>query len=134
MEGSYERLQHNRALVEDKILSGRRDASRMKTLALDLRNEKMPMLEKWSAELPAVEEQNRDFRSYMFAYDELSEQLIRLMADERAHEDALKCLEEAFEKRHIPLDAYLLETRDLASAQFIAKQHLVKIASVLRRV
>ena len=134
LEGSYERLQHNRALVEDKILSGRRDASRMKTLALDLRNEKMPMLEKWSAELPTVEEQNRDFRSYMFAYDELSKQLIRLMADERAHEDALKCLEEAFEKRHIPLDAFLLETRDLASAQFIAKQHLVKIASVLRRV
>ena len=111
----------------------RKDLLRIKTLLLDIQNEKIPMLEKWSCNIESElgQLQQKDFQSYIFAYDDLSDQIVQLQAEERAFDDALKCLDEAFEKRLIPLDVFLLETRDLASTQFVKKQHLAKISKMM---
>jgi hypothetical protein len=63
----------------------------------------------------------------MFAYDELSEQIISLEAEERACDDAVKCLSEAFDKGLIPLADFLRETREIASVQFIKQATMIKI-------
>lgn len=132
-EDSQEVLRRSQKLVEEKIRVGKKDLSRIRELTLDIANEKRPMLEKWFAERGAQQSERPDFNSYIFAYDDLSEQIVALQAEEKAYEDAIKCLEEAFDKKQILLRTFLLETRELASCQFVNRVHLTKIRAELQK-
>jgi hypothetical protein len=66
VEDSKERLKRSQLLVEDKIKQGRIDLQRIKTLTLDLQNEKTPQLEKWIQDLEATiaAEENPNSRDF----------------------------------------------------------------------
>ena len=135
VEDRHERLKLNEKLVAERIEQGRKDLARIKTLSLDIQNEKMPHLERWIAELDAAggaqqqsqQQQDQDFESYIFAFDPLSEQINQLEAEQWACDDAIKLLAEAFDKGLVPLDEFLRETREIASEQFKKQAHLYKI-------
>jgi len=135
VEDRHERLKLNEKLVAERIEQGRKDLARIKTLSLDIQNEKMPHLERWIAELDAAaggaqqQQQDQDFESYMFAFDPLSEQMNQLEAEQWACDDAIKLLAEAFDKGLVPLEEFLRETREIASEQFKKQAHLFKIRS-----
>lgn len=70
----------------------------------------------------------------IYAYDDLSSQIIRLHADVLAHDDAMYFLSKSLSSRdnkNDDINTYIKETRKLARQQFLSKAQLLKIASNL---
>lgn len=101
------------------------------TAALQEVEQKSEELKQWA------EEQSRrdpdDVESALEPFDQISSQLVRLNAEQQAAEDLIDCLEKALLNGAIDLPTMLKETRRLASQQFLARMHVMKINASLHQ-
>jgi len=127
------RLKESQRHVNQSIERAKRDLKRLTDMTTDMEMQRLPALLAWVAELDrgeaaaAAPAEQRDLESFLLPVDGLSEQIVDLEADERACEDAIKCLSDAFEKGLLPLKDFLEHTRDLARQQFVSRAFLLKI-------
>lgn len=84
-----------------------------------------------------ADEQSRrnpdDMEAVLEPFDQISSQLVRLSAEQHAAEDLIDCLEKALLNGAIDLPTMLKETRRLASQQFLARMHAMKINTSLQQ-
>jgi len=73
-----------------------------------------------------------DMDAVLEPFDHISSQLVRLSAEQHAAEDLIDCLEKALLNGAIDLPTMLKETRRLASQQFLARMHVMKINASLQ--
>jgi ESCRT-I complex subunit TSG101 len=74
-----------------------------------------------------------DMDAVLEPFDHISSQLVRLSAEQHAAEDLIDCLEKALLNGAIDLPTMLKETRRLASQQFLARMHVMKINASLQQ-
>ena len=87
-------------------------------------------LDRWIEEKEKTRN-NTNIDSCLEAYDPVSDQLVRLHAEQLAIEDTLYKLDNgiASDKKHptLTLDAFIQQTRKLARQHFFTKSHVEKI-------
>lgn len=89
-------------------------------------NTKHLELEAWADEQERTKDEI-DIESYIVPYDDLSAQLIKLSAEQKAIEDLIYYLEKALVASVIDLPSFLKEIRRLAHLQFLTRMHVLKI-------
>jgi len=113
---------------------------------LQTMEQKTQELESWTTEMSGKE--NMDVEDRLISYDDISQQLIKLNAEQLAIDDVMYYLDYAFahgtdgnNSTHgggdgagtIDLQAFLKEMRKLARRQFHCKMHVMKISAYIQQ-
>mmetsp|Transcript_19509 Transcript_19509/g.21158 ORF Transcript_19509/g.21158 Transcript_19509/m.21158 type:complete len:555 (-) Transcript_19509:159-1823(-) len=92
-------------------------------------NEKTKQLNEWDNNESSKEK--NDLEDFIFSYDDLSNQIIKLNSECNAIDDIFYFLQKSLVNKKIDCNTFLRESRQLSRKQFLFKSHLLKIQNQL---